>query len=250
MTFGTLVRAQYVNTDSLVISPEFSEPVSINFYEAYKNKKRSDKPGYLSQFLIPGKKGYIISPFGPRTGRMHYGTDIKMGKGDTVVAVNDGYISRAGWGTGFGNIVVVRHKNNIETYYAHLSKFLKKSGEWVAKGEVIGLAGSTGRARWPHLHFEMHENGRAFDPELVYDFEHYKLREETKNLETLVALHRTLKPQGYSHNMAVPEYYKVRPGDSLWVIARRFKTSINEICRLNKIAENGVLKVGQPLKMY
>ena len=75
---------------------------------------------------------------------MHYGTDIKMQKGDTVLAVNDGVIARAGWGYGFGNIIIVQHENNIQTYYAHLSEFLKEKGEWVAKGEPIGLAGSTG----------------------------------------------------------------------------------------------------------
>jgi len=242
--------AQYINTDELVVVPGMEEPVFMKEYAIIRKQEARKHENYLATFRVPGNGGTIISGFGPRSGRMHYGTDIKMAKGDTVRAVNNGYITRSGWGSGFGNIIIIRHENNIETYYAHLSKFLKKAGEWVQKGEPIALAGSTGRARGPHLHFEMHQDGRAFDPELVYDFKNKRIREEAKQFTDLVALHRTLKPKGYANNLAVPEYYKVRSGDSLWVISRRYKTPIKEICRLNNITENSVLQIGQPLKMY
>ena len=248
--FSFSLKAQYVNTDELVIVPGLSKPLTINQVDSIAKQKKSDNPSYLSQFLLPGNNGHILSGFGPRSGRMHYGTDIKMNKGDTVFAVNSGTIIRAGWGHGFGNIIIVQHENNIQTYYAHLSKFLEKSGSWVNKGDPIGLAGSTGRARGSHLHFEIHEKGQAFDPELVFNFSKQQIREDAKNLDTLVALHRKLKPKGYSKNVAVPEFYKVRSGDSLWVISRRFKTSIKEICRLNRISENAVLQIGQPLRLY
>jgi len=206
--------------------------------------------GYLAGFLLPGNNGRVISPFGPRHMRMHYGTDLKMARGDTVVSVQSGTVIRAGWGTGFGKLIIVKHENNIQTYYAHLSKFLKKKGQQVEKGEPIGLAGSTGRATGPHLHFEIHENGRVFDSELVFDYKNRKIRDEALDEGTLVAIHRKLRPRGYANNRAVPEYYKVRRGDSLWKIARRFKTSMKMICRLNHITENSVLQIGQPLKMY
>ncbi len=250
MAAGFAGYAQYVNTDELVVVPGLQEPVSRQEYKAINDFTKSEYENYLATFRIPGNGGYIISGFGPRSGRMHYGTDIKMAKGDTVRAVNSGYLTRSGWGTGFGNIIIIRHDNNIETYYAHLSKFLKRAGEWVQKGEPVALAGSTGRARGPHLHFEMHQDGRAFDPELVFDFKREEIREEARHFTDLVALHRTLKPKGYANNQAVPEYYKVRSGDSLWVISRRYKTPIKEICRLNNISENSVLQIGQPLKMY
>jgi hypothetical protein len=241
---------QYVNTDELVVVPGMEQPVSIDEFVVMQATGKSRHKNYLGTFRMPGNGGHIISSFGPRSGRMHYGTDIKMDRGDTVRAVNSGYLKRSGWGTGFGNIIIIRHDNNIESYYAHLSKFLKRNGDWVQKGEPIALAGSTGRARGPHLHFEMHQDGRAFDPELVYDFKNGKIREEATQFADLVALHRTLKPKGYANNMAVPEFYKVRSGDSLWVISRRYKTTIKEICRLNNISENTVLQIGQPLKMY
>ena len=245
-----LLKAQYVNTDSLVIIPGVQSPLTINQVYFIKIQKKLDNPSFFAQCLVPGNRGRIISGFGPRSGRMHYGTDIKMEKGDTVVAVNSGTIARAGWGSGFGNIIIIQHKNNIQTYYAHLSKFLVQGGSWVNKGDPIGLAGSTGRARGSHLHFEIHENEQAFDPELVFDFEKQQIREDANNAESLVALHRKLKPKGYSKNVAVPEFYKVRSGDSLWVISRRFKTSIKEICQLNRISENTILQIGQPLRMY
>ncbi|MCK3682726.1 M23 family metallopeptidase [Maribellus sp. YY47] len=243
-------NAQYVNTDELVIVPGKEEPVSLAEYGKIQKQQNEQYQSFLAGFLVPGNGGKVISDFGPRSGRMHYGTDIKMERGDTVFAVNDGSITRAGWGSGFGNIMIIQHANNIETYYAHLSKFLMKEGEYVKKGEAIALAGSTGRARGSHLHFEIREEGRAFDPELVFDFGRQEIREDALNFENLVALHRTLKPKGYSNNAAIPEYYKVRSGDSLWVISRKFKTPIKDLCRLNNITENSVLQIGQPLKMY
>ncbi len=244
------LQAQYVNTDSLVISPEFSSPVTIHQFNLIEKQEKLQDPGFFAQFLVPGNRNYIISTFGPRSGRMHYGTDIKMEKGDTIFAVFDGHISRAGYGYGFGNLVVIQHKNNITTYYAHLSEFLVSAGSWVNRGEAIGLAGSTGRARGNHLHFEMRENDVPFDAELVYDFAKNEVRLDAREEESLMAIHRKLKPIGYASNIPVPEFYKVRSGDSLWVISRRFKTPITTICRLNKINENSVLQIGQPLRMY
>jgi len=247
---GLSASAQYVNTDELVVVSGRSNPVTVEVWSSIQDSLKELNSGYLAKFLIPGNDGYIISRFGPRSGRMHYGTDIRMGRGDTIVASQSGTVVRAGWGTGWGNLIILHHKNNIETYYAHQTRFLVKVGDWVEKGEPIGLAGSTGRARGPHLHFEMRENGQAFDPELVFDFKNEKIRDEAYDMESLVALHKKLKPKGYSTNLAVPEYYKVRSGDSLWVISRKFKTPINEICRLNRISENSTLQIGQPLKLY
>jgi len=210
----------------------------------------SMKRGHFSEFLIPGNNGYIISRFGPRGGRMHYGTDVKMYRGDTVIAVESGTIKRSSWGTGFGNIIIVRHLNGIETYYGHLLKFIKKKGDKVKRGEAIALAGSTGNARGPHLHFEIRENGIAFDPELVYDFKNGKVRNEAQDEESLIVVHKKLRPKGYGNKIAVPEFYTIRSGDSLWKISRRYNMSISTICRLNHISAKKILKIGQPLRLY
>lgn len=247
---GYCANAQYVKTDELVFLPGYEEPITLDEYASLQDSLQELNKGYLATFLLPGNDGYIISRFGPRSGRMHYGTDIRMSRGDTIVASQSGTVARAGWGTGWGNIIIIQHENKIQTYYAHQTSFLVKKGDWVAKGEPIGLAGSTGRTRGPHLHFEMRENGRAFDPELVFDFKEEEIRQDAYDMESLTALHKKLKPKGYSTNVAIPEYYKVRSGDSLWVISRRYKTSMKEICRLNRISENSTLQIGQPLKLY
>lgn len=247
--FGTAL-SQYINTDMLMLVAGEEEPISISELNKTVQIKSSKDNTLLSEFLLPGNGGNIISRFGPRSGRMHYGTDLKMQKGDTVYAVSDGIVSRANYGYGFGNIVIVSHKNNLETYYAHLSKFLVAKGNKISRGEPIGLAGSTGRARGPHLHFEMRENGKAFDPEMVFDFEKMTIREEAVEVESLAQLHRVLRPKGYGGKVAIPEFYSVRPGDSLWRISRKYHITINEICRMNKIQENSVLQIGQALRLY
>lgn len=232
---------QDANQASIDDSPNV--PLSINTQDSLTQS-------CFSSYLLPSNDGYIISRFGPRGGRMHNGTDIKMDTGDTVVAIQAGTVVRSNWETRFGNIIIVEHENNIQTYYAHLSKFLKMNGDTVAKGEAIALAGSTGNARGPHLHFEIHENGKPFDPELVFDFKNRKIRDEAIHNQTLAAIHRELKPKGYANNIAVPEYYSVHNGDSLWKISRKYKLSIQTIYKLNHISENSVLKIGQPLRLY
>lgn len=243
------LNAQYINTDSLVFVPGFTEPLTINEFNSLREVKSAGS-GSFAEFFVPGNGGPVISPFGPRGSRMHYGTDIKMEMGDTVKAVSDGVAERVHYAHGFGNLVVIRHQNNITTYYAHLSAFLVKEGTWIKKGDPIGLAGSTGRARGSHLHFEIRENDVPFDAELVFDFQNSGIRKEALQERTLTPLHRTLKPQGYASNIPVPEYYRVKPGDSLWAISRRFKTPVSVICRLNQITENSVLQIGQPLRMF
>jgi len=248
-SFGTAL-SQYVNTDMLIIVAGKEEPITITEWnKTNQNQLYTDKIHFL-EFMLPGNGGKIISRFGPRSGRMHYGTDLKMQKGDTVYAICDGVVSRSNYGYGFGNIIIVSHKKNLETYYAHLSEFLVKKGQWVTRGEPIGLAGSTGRARGPHLHFEMREKGKAFDPEMVFDFEKMIIREEAFEAESLAQLHRILRPKGYGKKVAIPEFYSVRPGDSLWRISRKYEITIKEICRLNKIKENSILQIGQALRLY
>ncbi len=250
------VHAQYINTDELVIVPGEFLPLSISEIEKQginlsgANFAQSLTTGImLSKFEFP-VQNKIISRFGPRRGRMHNGLDIRSATGDTILAAFDGRIIRSKYYYGFGNLVVIQHEKNIKTYYAHLSKVLVKSGGWVIKGEPVGLAGSTGRATGSHLHFEIRENNHAYDPELVFDFKSGTIRDDVESVKSLAQLQRRLIPKGYSVNEGVPQYYTVRSGDSLWRISRRFKMSINHICRINKISENSILRLGQALRMY
>ena len=95
---STNVFAQYVKTDELVFLPGYEEPITLEEYNQKQDSIKELNKGYLGKFQIPGNGGHIISQFGPRCGRMHYGTDIKMDKGDTIVAAQSGTVIRAGWG--------------------------------------------------------------------------------------------------------------------------------------------------------
>ena len=99
-----------------------------------------------------------------QTWRAHNGTDFAATTGTPARTVGDGVVEFAGVQNGFGNVVFVKHRNNMETVYAHLSRINVQVGQSVAQGQTIGLVGSTGWATGPHLHFEVRVNGVQQDP--------------------------------------------------------------------------------------
>ena len=99
-----------------------------------------------------------------RRGRSHQGVDIPLKTGDPVYATFTGKVRMSKYYGAYGNMIVIRHENGIETFYAHLSKRNVEVGDWVNAGDVIGLGGSTGRSTGPHLHFEILINGSAVNP--------------------------------------------------------------------------------------
>lgn len=127
-----------------------------------------------SEFSVSGRpvnRGYISSGFGrridPFTGKLawHQGVDFSTGSsGEDVFAVAAGVVAFAGEKQGFGKMVQIDHGNGFETIYGHDEKILVKVGDVVKKGQVIALSGSTGRSSGPHVHFEVHKNGRVVDP--------------------------------------------------------------------------------------
>jgi murein DD-endopeptidase MepM/ murein hydrolase activator NlpD len=215
----------------------------------------------LGKFQVPFK-GKVISRYGMRHGRMHTGTDIKLYKGDTVYAAYDGVVSRASRYYGYGNLVVVNHSHGLETYYAHLSAFLVQSGDTLRSGQPLGLGGRTGRATTEHLHFEIREKGRAYNPELVYDFENFAIREDVNGKEALAELIRNPKTgenikitsRGNSYVAETPAgqvaEYVIKAGDSLWEIARRFNTSVGTLCEQNNLTPRSILRIGAVIKVF
>ena len=111
------------------------------------------------------------SQFGYRHGRRHQGIDLPYPTGTPVPAAFDGKVRISDYIGGYGNLVVIRHANGLETFYAHLSRRDVNSGDWVSAGDIIGLGGSTGRSTGPHLHFETRYKGAAFDPAWLIDFD-------------------------------------------------------------------------------
>jgi len=121
-------------------------------------------------FVFPLPGGRVLSPYGRRNGRNHTGIDLKINRRDTVLAAFDGIVRMTGGSRGYGNVVVVRHYNGLETVYAHNSKHLVRSGDHVKAGTPVSITGETGRATTDHVHFEIRVNGKTIDPALVIDF--------------------------------------------------------------------------------
>lgn len=129
-------------------------------------------------FSIPVKGG-VTSKYGFRSGRNHNGIDLALKIGDTIYAAFSGKIRYAKYNDGgFGNLVIIRHLNGLETFYAHLSKHLVAPNQNVKSGDPIGLGGITGRSFGPHLHFEVRFYDGPINPEEIIDFSSKKLKKD------------------------------------------------------------------------
>jgi LysM repeat protein len=131
-----------------------------------------------NDFSIP-VKGVVTSHYGYRSGRYHNGIDLALKIGDTVYAAFSGKIRYAKYNDGgFGNLVIIRHNNGLETFYAHLSKHLVVPNQDIKSGDPIGLGGNTGRSFGPHLHFEVRFYDGPINPEEIIDFSKKTLKKE------------------------------------------------------------------------
>ncbi|MDD4602546.1 MAG: M23 family metallopeptidase [Bacteroidales bacterium] len=172
----------------------------------------------------------------------HKGLDIKLDRGDTVRAAFDGVIRYAKYNRGgFGNLIIIRHYNGLETYYAHLSKLNVKVNQVIKSGDLIALGGSTGRSRGPHLHFEMRYKDIPLDPLKIIDFDNKKLISSTFPITKKV-----FYPTDYVTNSKV---IKIKKGDTIGHLARKYHTSVKEICAMNKIKPNTTLRVGRSIRV-
>lgn len=156
---------------SLLSEYESFDDHSIHYPKTDFTKKKDTTylsllPSYGQQYVHPFI-GKVTSRFGPRGGKYHYGTDVKLNVGDSVKAIFDGIVRISRRSSSYGYIVVIRHYNGLETYYAHLSKLLVEQEQSVKAGDVIALGGNTGKSRGAHLHLELRYLGAAMDPEKI-----------------------------------------------------------------------------------
>jgi len=108
--------------------------------------------------------GYRTDPF-TKARKMHEGMDFTAKTGTPIYATGDGVVARAdNTASGYGNHIVIRHGFGYETLYGHLSRYKCRAGQRIKRGDVIGYVGSTGRSEGPHLHYEVHKNGKVVNP--------------------------------------------------------------------------------------
>lgn len=226
----------------------------------------------LRGFCMPTDNRVVTSNFGARWGRQHKGIDVKVYIGDTIRAAFSGKVRMVKYEAGgYGKYVVIRHGNGLETIYGHMSKHLVAEDEIVEAGQPIGLGGNTGRSTGSHLHFETRLCGVALNPALMFDFknqdvigDYYMFYRDTYQKESIVA--NRLRGVGGKGKIEADEdtelaiaapaatyakdvkFHKVKRGETLASIARKRGTTIDEICRLNRIGKNIRLMPGQILK--
>jgi murein DD-endopeptidase MepM/ murein hydrolase activator NlpD len=206
----------------------------------------------LGNYVHPAKfKATSLYGVRRRRGRIHYGVDIPFPEGTPVVAAFDGIVRVSTYNNGgYGNVVVLRHDNKLETYYAHLSKRLVNPGQPVRAGDTIGLGGNTGRSYGNHLHFETRYLGTKFNPANIIDFQNYKLAADTlyvggKVMKTNVD---PVKAEAAINGEPEPQYITVRRGDTLGAFAKKYRTTVDRIKKLNKM-KSDFLREGQKLRV-
>lgn len=192
--------------------------------------------------------GQVTSEFGFRRYRFHYGIDINLETGDAVVAAFEGTVRVARYSPSYGYYVIVRHLNGLETLYAHLSSIHVTSGQYLQAGDVLGLGGNTGRSRGSHLHFEVRFLGQQINPRDLISFEEYTcLKPEIEiHAERFDYLREAEKQKAA---LAAHKYYKIRKGDTLGKIAKKNKTTVAKLCKLNKISKRTTLRPGKSLRV-
>ena len=274
------------------IERENLESPSADLYQDWDNRyahKATELPETyrinLKNYCMPTPSRVITSQFGPRWGRQHKGLDIKVYIGDTIRAAFSGKIRVVRYeAKGYGNYVVIRHNNGLETIYGHLSKHLVRENQTVRAGDPIGLGGNTGRSTGSHLHFETRLCGVALNPALFFDFrnqdvtgDYYVFRRSTMDRESAKATAArgqkvssytkeevyggkrnttTSAPVAVVTEAAAPaprpanrptgiKHHQVEAGETIYSIARKYDMPVEKLQQINGLGSSTRLRTGQ-----
>lgn len=269
-----LLQTEELEDPAAELYPNWNDD-QINLYGgvALPNEYKIDLRG----FCMPTSNRIVTSKYGyrPRFRRQHKGIDINANKGDTIRAAFDGKVRVVDYQpSGYGNVVVIRHPNGLETVYGHLSKHLTKRDKVVKAGDPIGLAGDTGFSFGTHLHFETRLLGEYIDPAKLFDFanqdvtgDFYVFRGRGRG--TLLGKHEAngendsneevrynssesaaAKAQAKrdAQQSARTRIHKVKRGETLSSIARRHGTTVAKLRRINGLRKSSKIRPGQILK--
>lgn len=203
----------------------------------------------MTKAVIPTESRRIAGPYGIRTYRMHRGVDLGLCHGEdrTIVAAFPGKVKlvrNQGRRRGYGKYVIIDHGNGLTTLYAHLASWKVKIGDELQAGDTVGVGGNTGRSFGAHLHFEMKYNGVYIDPTTVFNFQEGTYLAATAEIEQSQI--QAVEDE-YQKELAKHRYYKVRRGDCLGKIARRYGISVGKLKRLNGLKSNNI-RPGQVLR--
>ncbi len=151
-------------------APVPAEPTPKAMAQAAKEREKEEEAEERAVIAKVGKlewpvDGILTTRFGVRGSRKHDGIDISAPEGTRVAAATEGVVLYSGDGQrGYGNLIIIKHAENMVTIYAHNKENLVKEGERVTRGQLIANVGQTGRADGPHLHFEVRQKDRPKNP--------------------------------------------------------------------------------------
>jgi len=183
----------------------------------------------------------VTSKYGWRDGRMHQGIDLGIGYSLPIYNSFDGVVRFAKFYQGYGRLVIVRHYNGLETFYAHLSRIIVKPGQKVNAGEILGRAGNSGHSNGTHLHYEMRYKGIPLNPAHLISFT------ENKLIYDKIIL-KKIKQNYFVYNDSAI-LYSVQSGDYLYKIAKEYGVTVQHLCEINDLSKNSKLRVGQLIKI-
>lgn len=201
----------------------------------------------FSTMLIPvTHEAHLGSPYGIRDHRLHRGVDVQVVKEEPMVAAYPGKVIVSKYNKGgYGHYVIVEHENGLQTLYGHLAERSVKVGELVYPGDIVGLAGNTGKSSGAHLHFEIRYGEVNIDPVTVIDFPHWQLKPGVERYSKKKAIQAHRKMQA---KLKLENVYIVRQGDTVADVAEYFYISEDAVRRINHLSKDEPLKVGQRLK--
>ena len=240
------------STDTTEMSQEEADAeLDADMADAGSESSDSLKPLILDMTtaFVPTASRRISAPYGIRTYRMHRGVDMGLCHGEdrTIVAAFTGVVTKVrnqGRRKGYGKYVILDHGNGLTTLYAHLASWQVNVGDTLQAGDTIGVGGNTGRSFGAHLHFEMKYHGTHIDPSSIFNFEEGSFQSALITLEPQQLL---AVEDEYQKELAKHRYYKVRRGDCLGKIARKYGISVTRLKQLNGIKGN-TIRPGQVLR--
>jgi murein DD-endopeptidase MepM/ murein hydrolase activator NlpD len=202
-----------------------------------------------ADYCYPTQSQRITSRFGIRGSRFHSGIDVGVQYGDTIRSPFSGTVRYVAYQRGgYGRYLIIRHDNGLESVMAHFSRTLVNIGDTIAAGTPVGLGGSTGRSTGPHLHLEFRFLGNAFNPEKLIDFNTTNVKTNSENDLYLLTLADTYSHRPQLEEMKRAAYHRVRSGETLSHIARRYGTTVSRLCALNRLKQTSILQIGQRIR--